>query len=105
MFESAWELVRNNVYMLGNASWGQRLEAVRETPGFTPEVDDRLAFFPETVRVLGVISLPEFITAVSAGRRDCTARRDYLNRAFDWVPGERWVLVEGIDGLRGRLAA
>lgn len=105
MFESAWELVRNNVYMLGNSHWGQRLEAVRETPGFIREVDDRLAFFPETVRVLDVISRPKFISGVSAGRRDCINRRNYLNRAFNWVPGERWVLVEGIDRLRSRAAA
>lgn len=102
LHETAWELVRDNAYLVGETVWTDRLHRAHEQPGFTREVDDRIALFPETVRVLRVVAHPEFADKVRSGRRDATQRRAYLYRAFAWAGPERWVLCEGIDQFFNR---
>ena len=97
LYRTAWTLVRDNAYLAGGKTWSDRLKRAHDQPGFTREVDDRLALFPETVRVLNIVTRPGFVEAVAGGRRDSTERRAYLHRAFNWIPEERWVLCEGID--------
>lgn len=102
--ETAWELVRDNAYLSTGKDWSDRLRAAWEAPGFLREVDDRIALFSETVRVLSVVAKPEFTKRVTSGRGDSTRRRAYLYREFEWAGPERWVLVEGVDRFfnRGR---
>lgn len=97
LYETAWDLIRDNTYLIGESPWQDSLERVRAQAGFVREVDDRLALFPETVRVLRITSSPQFQEIVTSDRYDETQRRGYLYRVFDWAGPQRWVLVEGIE--------
>lgn len=102
LYATAWELIRDNAYLVGEGAWTDRLRRAHEEPRFAREVDDRIAMFPETIRVLRVAARPEFAEKVRSGRRDATQRRAYLYRAFAWAGPERWVLCEGIDQFFNR---
>lgn len=104
LYETTWELVRDNAYLVGESAWPERLRRAREQAGFTREVDDRIAMFPRTVRALGVTSSREFDQMVRSRQHDDTIRRAYLYRAFEWAGPERWVLVEGIEQFFDREA-
>ena len=97
LIDLAWALVRDKHLLVDRATWDAKLERAMSRPGFIKEVDDRLAMFPETVRVLRAVARPEFADKIRSGRLDSTQRRAYLYRSFAWAGPERWVLCEGID--------
>lgn len=102
LYETAWELVRDNAYLSTGKTWSPRLRAAWDSPGFVREVDDRIALFAETVRVLGVTAEHEFAEKIRTGHYDSTVRRTHLYRALEWAGPQRWVLVEGIDQFFNR---
>jgi hypothetical protein len=94
-YVTAWEVTRDWAYRSGQRS--SRLRCAIERHDFTREVDDRIALYPETVRLLEVVSRPHFAELVDAGLGGGTARREYLHDALDWLPADRWLVVEGVE--------
>lgn len=95
LFETAWHLTRDWAYLTGK--WPERLRQAAEPDTFTREVDDRIALYPETVRLLRLVASPQFQTLAEIERGGATDRRAYLHAALDWLPVEQWVVAEGIE--------
>lgn len=102
LYETAWELTRDNAYFLGEDTWPVRLRDASDQSDFRRGTDDRIALFPCTVRVIRIVTHPAFIQRITTGRRDDSTRRRYLSRAFEWAGPQRWILVEGIDQFINR---
>ncbi|MFC9556239.1 hypothetical protein ACFTWF_36060 [Rhodococcus sp. NPDC056960] len=54
-------------------------------------MDDRLALYPQTTRVLNLLSKPRTWGAIDVLFRGPEHLRAHLRRELDWVTGEQWV--------------
>jgi hypothetical protein len=95
LYETAWDLVRDNTFLIGERARPQRLQRVLDRGSFTYGTDDRIALFPETVRVIRIVADPAIARRISAGRRNDPAMRTCLADALEWAGAERWILVNG----------
>lgn len=91
----AWHAVRDYAYTTG--VWRARLDSALDDPSFTREVDDAIALYPETVRLLGVLVTLRYRDIVNEGALSPTARRAHLFEALDWLPAERWMVCDTIE--------
>jgi hypothetical protein len=96
LYETAWDLVRDNTYLIGERARPDRLRRALDRVSFTLGTDDRIALFPETVRVIRIVADPAIARRISTGRRNDPATRAVLSGALEWVGTERWLLVEGV---------
>lgn len=78
IIEMTWALVRDQHFLVSRATWDEKLQRALERPDFVREVDDRLALFPETVRVLESVAHPNFVLDVRAGVYDTSIARRHL---------------------------
>lgn len=95
LYETAWELVRDNTYLIGERARPWRLRRALDSVSFTFGTDDRIALFPETVRVIRTVASPAVTHRIAEGRRNDPAMRTALSNAFKWAGAERWLLVNG----------
>jgi hypothetical protein len=58
LYETAWDLVRDNTYLIGERARPERLQRAFDHVSFTLGTDDRIALFSETVRVIRICRLP-----------------------------------------------
>lgn len=106
LVDATWRIVRDQATVLGPPSWTARLRATEAQPGFVEGVDDRCALYPQTARVLHLLSGPRTWEVIDALFRSPEHLRAYLRRELDWVTGEQWVLVEAlaVEVIRSRSA-
>jgi hypothetical protein len=102
LYETAWDLVRDNTYLIGERARPERLQRVLDRDGFTFGTDDRIALFPETIRVIRIVADPAIAHRISTGRPNDPAMRIVLSDALDWAGAERWLLVNGAYELLKR---
>ncbi|MDV3126552.1 hypothetical protein M1247_16640 [Mycobacterium sp. 21AC1] len=102
LYETAWDLVRDNTYLIGERARPERLQRVLDRGTFSYGTDDRIALFPETVRVIRIVTDPAIAHRISTGRRNDPAMRASLSDALEWVGVERWLLVNGAHELLQR---
>ena len=102
LYETTWELIRDNAYLIGERTWPKRLQRALNQANFTRGTDDRIALYPQTVRVIRTVSHPTFVQQIIDSRRNDPRRRKFLSESLDWVGTERWLLVEGIDQFVNR---
>lgn len=95
LYGTCWEAIRDWNYMTGQ--WRPDLEAAAEAPTFLREVDDRLALYPETVRLLRMVSNPVFRGMCDPGKGGATRRRAWMHRELAWLPAERWIVAEAVE--------
>jgi hypothetical protein len=99
---TAWDLVRDNTYLIGEHARPERLQRVLDHVNFTFGTDDRIALFPETTRVIRTVADPAIAHRISTGRPNDPAVRIVLSDSFEWVGAERWLLVNGAYELLKR---
>jgi hypothetical protein len=105
LYETTWDLVRDNTYLIGERARPERLQRVLDRDGFTFGTEDRIALFPETIRVIRIVADPAVAHRISTGRRNDPAMRAFLSDALEWAGAERWLLVNGAyDLLKRRYA-
>lgn len=102
LYETAWDLVRDNTYLIGEGTRPERLQRALDRNSFSYGTDDRIALFPETVRVIQIVADPAIAHRISTGRRNDPAVRTCLSDALDWAGSERWLLVNGAYELLKR---
>lgn len=95
LYNTCWEAVRDWTYMTG--LWSPALQSAADSHGFVREVDDRAALYPETVRLLSMVSNPEFRHLCEAASGGSTRRRAWMHRELRWLPIERWIVAEAIE--------
>lgn len=88
--------MRDNTYLIGEHTRPDRLQRALDRSSFTLGTDDRIALFPETVRVIRIVADPAIAHRISAGRPNDPAVRAVLSSALEWVGTERWLLVDGV---------
>lgn len=96
LLDTIWQIVRDQAAVLGPPDWADRLDAAQTAPVFLEGVDDRLALYPETTRIIGLLSTPRLWAAVDSLSRSPERLRAYLRRELAWVPGQQWTLVEAL---------
>jgi hypothetical protein len=107
--DGAWKAVCDQATMLGPASWVDRLCRAVDQPGYTVGVDDRLALFPQTTKVLQLLAMPSTWFVLDRLFQSPGQLTNYLVHQLDWIPGQVGVLAEVlVDQLirsrRSRLA-
>lgn len=97
--EDVWALVRDNTVMLGVTDWNARVDSAMQRTGACLGVDDRMALYPETVRVLEVFADESLWTDIPVRWRESDEFRARLRQRMAWIPGDDWVLVEGLSEI------
>lgn len=106
LVDATWRIVRDQATVLGPPSWTRVLRGAEASPWFVDGVDDRLALYPQTTRVLNLLSKPRTWEAIDVLFRSPEHLRAHLRRELDWVTGEQWVLIEAltVEVIRSRSA-
>lgn len=97
LYETAWELVRDHYYLMDTDTRPRRLQHAQEQDSFILGTDDRVALFPETVRLIDTINRVAAATDGPGSRLTPSEHpaRAKLSTALEWAGRERWLLVEG----------
>lgn len=99
LYDGAWDAVRDHFYMVAESSRSARFQRALDHPGFTVGTDDRIALFPETVRIIQVLTNPGVIAiALERNRPHRGVRHELMNR-LDWIDDDRWLLVNRLHEL------
>lgn len=102
VIEDVWRLVYDNATMLGVSEWTKRIERAMTADGARVGVEGRMAVYPETVRVLEVLGDEPLWGHLPTRWRESDEFRARLRLHLDWVPGDNWVLVEGLTEVMKR---
>lgn len=96
LYEGTWDAVRDHVYMIGEGALTDRFRRTVDQAGFTAGTDDRIALYPQTIRVLQQVTRPELFALASQGSRSNRDVRASLTASLDWAGDERWLLVNSL---------
>lgn len=96
LVDEVWRIVRDQATVLGPPDLAARLAAAEKAQGFKEGVDDRLALYPETVRILAWLARAEVWDRLVGPHRNQERLRAGLRRGFDWMPGDKSVLEEAL---------
>ncbi|MGI8415787.1 MAG: hypothetical protein ACR2P2_06175 [Nakamurella sp.] len=96
LIDATWQAVHDQATILGPPAWADRLHAAETRPGFVEGVDDRLALYPHTSRVLHLLAHPRTWATVDALVRGPEPLPAHLGRELAWIPDQKRVLVEAL---------
>jgi hypothetical protein len=94
LLDTAWTGVRDQAIHAGPGTWRERLDAARQVPGHVDGAHDRMALFPETVRILDLLAQARTWYYIDTYSRTPERLRAHFRTELSWIDdGPLWVLI------------